>query len=368
MPLESSTRRSGHSRSYSMRRVRGLVLLLGVVLIGMQYALNPDHWRWLTDGPLVQPPKVAMQSQVADPAAAPRTAADEEPLPTGVFRTAGSRPAGEQDASSVQPGVTTERDASSSLTAVRLPDDLFANVSESRIGIRQDERDAYFTVLAQARDLPLETLEHAARRDLGYVELFNDPESYRGEVIAVAGQLRRLMPVTAEDNSHGFETLYEGWLFTDDSGANPYRIVFSRLPEGLMTGERIRAFVRFSGYFFKRTGYQNKAGDLHAAPLLLGKSPHWEPPVAMEFGSTWTTLLLVVGLVAVLCIVLVVQMRRVTTSDQRFHRQRRQLERITSDSAAALQELDVIDPRDELRRLSEQAQAVESEGAPRLDS
>jgi hypothetical protein len=195
--------------------------------------------------------------------------------------------------------VIAERDANSQHDAVRLPDELFANVSESRIGIRNDEREAYFTVLAKARDLPLAILDEAARRDLGYVELFNDPESYRGEVVTVSGQLRRLMPVAAEDNSHGFVTLYEGWLFTDDSGSNPIRIVFSSLPEGMPTGERVRAFVRFTGYFFKRTGYQNKAGDLHAAPLLLGQTPHWTPPVAMEFGSTWTTLLVVVGFVAV---------------------------------------------------------------------
>ena len=134
------------------------------------------------------------------------------------------------------------------------------------------------------------------------------------------------------------------------------------------TGERLRAFVRFTGYFFKRTGYQNKAGDLHAAPLLLGQTLHWEPPVAIEFGSSLTTLLVVVGLVAVLCVVLVVLMRRVTSSDQRFHRQRLRLEGVTLDTAPALLDLDVGDPRDELRRLSEQAVAAEPKNAPTGDA
>jgi hypothetical protein len=65
-----------------MRRVRGLVLLLGLVLIAMQYATNPDHWLWLTDGPLVQQPKEASIRNVADPVAAPRKTADDEPLET----------------------------------------------------------------------------------------------------------------------------------------------------------------------------------------------------------------------------------------------------------------------------------------------
>ena len=351
-------------RSYSMRRVRSLMLLLGLVLIAMQYATNPDHWRWLTDNSLTQQAQEPAIRQVVNPVAT-RSGTEDEPLPGGVFRTTGGQPDEESAADRGQNAVITTSDAGSPHEAVRLPDDLFANVSESRIGIRNDERDAYFTVLAKARDLPLATFDQAARRDLGYTELFNDPESYRGEVVTVSGQLRRLMPVAAEDNSHGFETLYEGWLFTDDSGSNPFRIVFCRLPEGMPTGERVRAFVRFTGYFFKRTGYQNKAGDLHAAPLLLGQSPHWEPSVAMEFGSTWTTLFAVVGFVGVLCVALVVLMRRVTKSDQQFHRKRRQLDGITPGTAADLQDLDVIDPRDELRRLSEQALAAESGDMPR---
>jgi hypothetical protein len=334
-------------RSRNAWRVRGLVLALGMVLISIQFASRPENWRWLTNEPRARPQAAATR------AARPNgtETADDEPLGRDEIRAV------PDDDPSAKRSISVEVGASRPVADVHLPSELFDNVSETRIGIRQDEREAYFTVLAKARDLRLPVLEAAGRHDIGYVELFNDPEAHRGDVVTVEGQLRRLIELPAGDNSHGFQTLYEGWLFTEDSGPNPFRLVFSRLPEGIPTGERVRLAARFTGYFFKRSGYVNKAGDLHSAPLLLGKTIRWEPATPLETGVSMRTLFIVIGLVAGLCLCLVMLMRQVSSSDDQFQRQRRrQLAAIVSADAFPPSDVEVIDPREELRRLSEQAE------------
>ncbi|HLQ44190.1 MAG TPA: hypothetical protein VK137_05645, partial [Planctomycetaceae bacterium] len=63
------------------------------------------------------------------------------------------------------------------------------------------------------------------------------------------------------------------WLFTADSGLNPYRIVGTSLPEGVSFGDQLDppVRVRATGYFFKRYSYAT-VGDYHTAPLLLAKT------------------------------------------------------------------------------------------------
>jgi hypothetical protein len=352
MPFDPAFRRSDPSRSRTAWRIRGLVLALGMVLIAMQQASKPETWWWLTDASGSRPAadrELTARSNAVD-------AADDEPLGRDEIRTVppddppSNRPAAAEPASR-RPS-----------TDIDLPPALFENVSESRIGIRQDEREAYFTVLAKARDTRLPVLEAAGRRDLGYIELFNDPETHRGEIVTVEGQLRRLIELPAGDNSHGLQTLYEGWLFTEDSGPNPFRIVFSRLPEGTPTGERVRLAARFTGYFFKRTGFVNKAGELHSAPLLLGKTIHWQPEVPLETGVPTRTLMVVIGLVAGLCLALVMLLRTTLAADAEFQSRRRQRAGLAVDTAALQIPVSSGDPREELARLSEQA-AKESAAA-----
>lgn len=350
MPFDPAFRRSNPSRFRTAWRVRGLVLMLGLVLIAIQYASKPEHWRWLTDNPQARQRAIADRTAPGGLTTGAPAGVDDEPLTGDVIRAVPAETTAKKSETS------SDSATPQSPSDVRLPRELFDNVSESHIGIRRDEREAYFAVLAKARDTRLPMLERAARRDLGYFELFNDPESYRGEVVALEGQLRRLIAIPAGDNSHGFETLYEGWLFTEESGTNPYRLVFSRLPEGIPTGERVRLSAKFVGYFFKRTGYQNKTGDLQSAPLLLGKTLRWEPETTLDTGVSTNTMFIVIGLVAGLCVVLTVLMRHVTTSDQRFQHRHRQLADLPRDTAVELPNLDVIDPREELRRLSELSQ------------
>lgn len=143
------------------------------------------------------------------------------------------------------------------------------------------EYEAYWQTLVLAHYTSANAFAKAARRDVTYVHLFNEPEHHRGEVVHVSGRLIRLSafdPPT-EARAAGVARLYEGWIMTDNYGENPVCVAFTDLPSGL-TVDNQRKYndkVGFDGYFYKRYRYKagdsKKANEFRDAPLLVGHSP-----------------------------------------------------------------------------------------------
>ncbi len=146
------------------------------------------------------------------------------------------------------------------------------SVSDNTFGIPQAERDAYEALLTQASNANQTDLERAAHKDVSFALLMLEPDRFRGELITIEGDLRRLHRI-ATSNHDGDPETYEAWIFTTDSGLNPYRVVCTSLPPGFAFGDQtdppIR--VRTTGYFFKRFSYAT-TGNYHTAPLLLAKT------------------------------------------------------------------------------------------------
>lgn len=140
------------------------------------------------------------------------------------------------------------------------------------------EYEAYWRFLVQAHYTSAEAFAKAARRDVTYFHLFNEPERYRGEVVHITGRLIRLLRWDApmEASAAGLGSFYEGWIMTDAFGENPVCVAFTDLPSGLTVDNRRKYNepVSFDGYFYKR--YRYKAGDskkvneFRDAPLLIG--------------------------------------------------------------------------------------------------
>ncbi len=147
---------------------------------------------------------------------------------------------------------------------------LLASVTDNTFGVTAAEKVAYDTLLAEARDRPLAELERIAHADLPFAVLMLEAERYRGEVLTVEGEIRRCQPLVA---SPAEPSALEVWLFTADSGLNPYRVVCSDLPAGVPLADELKPplRVRVTGYFFKRYSYAT-ANDFHTAPLLLAKT------------------------------------------------------------------------------------------------
>jgi hypothetical protein len=156
----------------------------------------------------------------------------------------------------------------------------------------RDEALAYDLLLLHAHRLPGDVLRSAARRDLTFAHLFGQERwKYRGELVHVEGRLRLLRrydpPESLPDDAEKITDLYEGWVFIEDYGQNPYCVVASQLPEGLKPAEKLDVPVEVDAYFFKRYLYGARDGR-RLAPLLIGKTILPKPgPVDASRNAIW---------------------------------------------------------------------------------
>lgn len=177
-------------------------------------------------------------------------------------------------------------DAAPTLT---IPRDKLKPVRDNTMGIRSKELPAYYATLRFVRDTSPADLNQMAER-VPYTMLMAEPWVYRGKPIELKGRLRRLVPIKAGMNSHGLEQLYDAWVFTDDSGSNPFHVICSAPPKGVEPAEVYRndpPEVSLVGYFFKTQGYQSQgdgseAVSLHTAPLILAANLTTKPAVVAE--------------------------------------------------------------------------------------
>jgi hypothetical protein len=173
------------------------------------------------------------------------------------------------------------------LRAVR---DVRAISSMPRNGL---ELEAFLQTVSQAHETSAAAFRRAARRDLTFADLFNDPAAYRGEVVHVEGRLRLLQksPAPAMLKLADVHDLYYGWVFDELSGGNPYCVVFTEPPAGIALNQRINQPVSFDGYFYMKRRYKaedsKKPNEYREAPLLIGHS--LVVPPAESAGTETTT-------------------------------------------------------------------------------
>ena len=174
---------------------------------------------------------------------------------------------------------------------------VLSTVQDRTMGILDEERDPYYRILKHAREIDYQKQKALARRNLKerhsetkyrdspledfptFVDLFKNPERYRGKLVTLRGYLHRLETYKASKNDFGIETQHEAWLFTDKSQSNPTVIVCTSIPEGLSSGPNqgeLIENVTVTGYFFKLYGYPARDAK-RIAPLLLAQKIEWQP-------------------------------------------------------------------------------------------
>lgn len=171
--------------------------------------------------------------------------------------------------------------------------ELLKLVNDRTVGVAkdQDEADVYYRILAQAAHVPDAELERAAAEyiqerlaepkeqrpsyltdaDKVFYDVFKRPDVYRGRAVTMTGTLRKLTTYKAHDNEFGVGTLYEGWVFPDESRNNPVVVVFTDNGKALPLGSDVSARVTFTGYFFKMYGY-TASNSTRVAPMVLSRT------------------------------------------------------------------------------------------------
>ena len=259
------------SRNDRSRLVRlGVALVL--IVLAIKVAADPATWVWMFPA---DPDKKTAAASAGD--VSYHVALDDQSLRSDEFR---SEPTASPDA------VHAARSDD-----IFFPEQSLANVEDDTLTLRKADRAAYDAVLDRLRSADEQQIEAAADPSATFPAVMIEPEHFRGRIVSLRGTARRILEIPiAGANSNDARRLYELWVFTPDSGENPWRVVATDLPDGLPRGVIEKGVpVRVAGVFFKRQGYETQAHALHVAPLLLAKTVHRARPpgrAVAEFNPT----------------------------------------------------------------------------------
>ncbi|MDA1251073.1 MAG: hypothetical protein O2820_17800 [Planctomycetota bacterium] len=349
-----STNRTPYLSRRDQLRLGIFAALMGFVVLAMQQASRPESWYWLTGVPGLQPESKVESPVKAQPKVDFSVDAEEETLPKGVVRVVQNVP--KPDLNSNDPESGTQ--AGPSETDLIIDPELLAQIKDNSVGIRDSERDLHYFMLAKARDTPLEMLEKSARDDVAFSVLMNESPKFIGQLLTIKGELRGLRPYGAGRNEHGVDHLYEAWIKTLDAGDNPYRVLCSRIPQGIPQGMEIEpgTVVKITGYYFKRYGYPAHDHRLHVAPLILAPEVYWfrQRPARDRNAEDGGIVPYILGLAAIVGSIIAILLWQFRKSDREFERQH--LKRFTAAPQGAIESLDglaTVDVHDALRQLAE---------------
>ncbi|QDU08082.1 hypothetical protein [Gimesia aquarii] len=212
-------------------------------------------------------------------------------------------------------------------------------------GIIPEEKALYYYVLKHLRETSLKDQKLAAEFNLQqrraelktfqehpeltlplFRDIFKNSSRYKGRLVTLKGRVRKLMHYPAEKNEYGIQTLYEAWLFTDDSQQNPTVVVCTEVPEalqnGLPAGTDVIDNVTVTGYLFKMYAY-NAQDTTRVAPLILARQLEWSPAITDEKGSQ-AFLQLMAGAFIILIAGVAIVMWKTMQKDKQFKEKRLQ--------------------------------------------
>jgi hypothetical protein len=175
----------------------------------------------------------------------------------------------------------SDADHARSKPGARFPgvrDDYLGEVRDDTV-FRGAEKDAWFHLLAILDQTSAQELEQASEGQVGYLQLDQQPASYRGRLVTISGIVRSAKQIAAPENSYGIDDYYQLWLQPDRSAADLVVVYCLDVPQGFPLGGELDVPGAITGFFFKRWVYQARGGIL-TAPLILARTVDWQPPPA----------------------------------------------------------------------------------------
>lgn len=243
-------------------RLMSLFGMLALVLVLMRIAGREQAWQWMFNG---EPTDVNVDAVV------PSDRIDSR-------RPVRSTTADVPDAVRIQPAPIASVDGTKEVLP-GLRKDLFANVVDDTVLRGGEEHTAFFRTLSV---LSLTDEQDAALPvpiEVGFVQLYRQPASYRGEWVRVRGVVRRAMSIAMPRNEEGIENLHQLWLQPEGRPDDLLAVDVLHLPAGFPTGEAVKAPVTVDGVFFKRWAYPAQDA-IRTVPLVLARTVVWTPLVS----------------------------------------------------------------------------------------
>jgi hypothetical protein len=222
-------RRAGPRNYLSLReqgRLLALVIVLGLVVVLAMEARKPGHYAWLWG-------------------------TGQRGIESSVFEAA---PAATLP-SSVEPGY---------LESIR-----------DNAPFRAAERDAWWAIFEILQESRQATLNKASNGRVTYLQLSQQSEQFRGELVTMRGTLRRAHRLKAPENELGISDYYQTWITPSDSPGNVVVVYCLHLPEGFPTGMKVSEEVGIVGFYFKRWAYEAQ-DRVRLAPVVLARTLQWQ--------------------------------------------------------------------------------------------
>ncbi len=283
------------------RRILGLVLALGLVVLLMYEARKPENWRWFArlageDQPV---PGDAVEN-LPDNRLEPPPAKEEIP---GTFRSPAEHEA--------------DKEAEADTTGRYFPGvkpKYFDAVRDDTI-FRRDECDAWFHLLQILDKTDKETLQAKSIGRATFAQLFSQSNDYRGKLVTLRGKIRRTQWMPAPGNDYGIEHYYRAWLQPEDNPTTPMVVYCLYLPEGFPAGTDVAEEVTVTGFFYKRWAYQAK-DTLRTTPVVLARTVDWRraPPAAKKVEVNVRFVLTIIGVALAVSVVAILRVLARTRS------------------------------------------------------
>ena len=187
-----------------------------------------------------------------------------------LFDTVLDRPSQELASSSTSTG-TGSRPKPETVDLGLLTAEEYNTFEDNTVGMSRAEGVAFFKAIRELEKIRNATLDRIARNDVVHSVLMADAEMYRGQLVRLKGQIRRLTERPVPSDVTGMDGLLEGWVFTPDSDVQPYRVVTLLADEQIPRGEQFDPVpVELVGVFIRREAYASQKGT-SVAPLLIAK-------------------------------------------------------------------------------------------------
>jgi len=255
------------------RRLLAMVGVLCLVVFGVTWAARPESWYWLL------PPdnETAQNNPARNKTVSPKTS-NKNSVDVGAISTdpppqdSPLQKTDEEKTATKTVGKPTTEEKIENGSALPATADLPAKwlevINDQVMGLRVNESDTYYRVLAHISRLDDRFLKKHTRKDVLYVNLLRNPDLYRGKLITIRGTARRITKMQVGKNKYGVKKTYEAWVLTPDSGSDPIRLVATDIDSRLPLGEKVAVEIEATGYFLKLYSYASQGGQ-HQAPLIL---------------------------------------------------------------------------------------------------
>jgi hypothetical protein len=201
-------------------------------------------------------------------------------------------------------------------SAAGLPTGIDRSVLNDVRDLAEIESLPYYETLRAVRAMPAAAFIQPGLPQATVPDLLNAPDLYRGRLVTVTGNLRRINRVPLLPNASGLDHVTEGQIRYDTTAFFTF-VAINDPREEVAVGRQ----MTFTGVFFKVYVYRDREGRLRRSPLVLGADLR---PVEPTVGAArWLPVILstVMGVLLLLTVLLVFW--RFRRSDRRFDRFRR---------------------------------------------